>query len=114
MYKSHKVLKNNIFNRSKKTRLVTGQRSLLGVLCKLMEGQKLVVSVVRVEDSNGDVKIIPFGYKIKKESIPSGIREDRVHTRNLITITVDGCNPLNAMLVSVGGKFNSILEKKIL
>lgn len=95
-------------SRQSQSNLIHNQTTLVGSYMSLMENQKLVVAVLRYKTNDGSKIKLPVLFKVSSEQIPKDLRLLEIHRDNLIYIEIDGCKPLAAMIVSVGGKFIKI------
>lgn len=105
MFKTLKPNNKSVLKRRKKDLITKNQRSIIGVLIGLMEGQKVIASVLRIIDSENQEKTVTIGFKVGENSIPKEIDSDRIKQNNLINIEIDGCKPMHSMIVSIGSKF---------
>uniref|UniRef100_T1KTD8 Uncharacterized protein n=1 Tax=Tetranychus urticae TaxID=32264 RepID=T1KTD8_TETUR len=102
MFKVHRVPTKRVLNCSRKSKYIYNQRTLLGVLVGLMANQKVAICVARILDSDGNLKIIPFGFKMNEESIPADLIPLSIHANNLVNLEIEGAKPILVMIVCVG------------
>lgn len=104
MFKSHSVTLPNILSRGKNRKTISNQRTLIGVLCRLMEGQKLILCVIRIIGDHNKQSSFPFAFKLDEKSIPEKIVPYKIHPRNFIEIQLQGCEAINACVIAIGGE----------
>uniref|UniRef100_T1KP93 Uncharacterized protein n=1 Tax=Tetranychus urticae TaxID=32264 RepID=T1KP93_TETUR len=110
MLKSHRVITNRVFNKKSNPKFINNQRTILGVLLSLMEGQKVAVALIHLRQSDESDLMIPIGFKIDEKNVPDGIKPMKFNPSNLVDLSVDGCKSINVMIVSLGDDSQELIS----
>uniref|UniRef100_T1KWQ7 Uncharacterized protein n=1 Tax=Tetranychus urticae TaxID=32264 RepID=T1KWQ7_TETUR len=111
MLKCQRIPVKSVLKNRKYQKFIFNQRTLIATLVRLMEGQNLVLVILRIVNKNGVEKTVPFGFKVNKESIPENCKPLKIHPNNFVSIHIDGVEKLEAMLVAIGEDSKDLMEK---
>lgn len=102
---SFKIVPNQ---RRRPAKSIENQLTLVGSYFDLRMSQKLLLALLKVEDTAGAIKTIVICFKVEAKEIPDGVRNLSIKKMNLANMKVADCQPIPILIIVVAGKSNKI------